>query len=64
MAGEPKRKNPKSAKRTRRSAIKLAVNFVMCINCTKPTLPHIVCKNCGFYSGKQVGKQKVQVTKA
>jgi large subunit ribosomal protein L32 len=25
-----------------------------CPNCANPTLPHTICKKCGFYKGKQV----------
>lgn len=64
MAGEPKRRHSKGRKRTRRAAIKLTVNLINCKNCGKTTLPHIVCSECGFYGGKAVSKQKVQVTKA
>lgn len=64
MAGEPKRRHSKARKRTRRAAIKLAVNLVACKNCGTPIQPHIVCVSCGFYGGKAVTKEKVQVTKA
>lgn len=64
MAGEPKRRHSKARKRTRRAAIKLAVNSIACKNCGKPTQSHIVCPNCGFYGDKSVRKEKVQVTKA
>ena len=75
MASEPKRRHSKARKRVRRAAItaayavKLAINFVTCKNCGKPTLPHIVCKECGFYGGKAPyqtvqGKEKVKVIKA
>jgi ribosomal protein L32 len=42
----------------------LAVNLVSCKNCGKPTMSHIVCRECGFYGGKSVTKEKVTVTKA
>lgn len=64
MAGEPKRRHSKARKRTRRAAIKLAVNLVACKNCGKPTRSHMVCVSCGYYGSKEVGKQKVTVTKA
>lgn len=64
MAGEPKRRHSKAQKRTRRAAIKLAVNLVTCKNCGKLTLPHTVCKECGFFGSKAVTKEKVKVTKA
>ncbi len=63
MAGEPKRRHANARKRTRRAAIKLAVNFIACKNCGKPTNSHIVCVSCGFYGGKATTKEKVQVTK-
>jgi large subunit ribosomal protein L32 len=25
-----------------------------CKKCGKPVLPHTICKNCGFYKGRQV----------
>ena len=64
MASEPKRRHSKARKRVRRAAIKLAVNFVYCKNCGKPTMSHVICKECGFYGGKKVSKEKVTVTKA
>lgn len=63
MAAEPKRRHSKARKRTRRAAIKLAVNLVSCKNCSKLAVPHTVCKECGFYGGKAIQKQKVQVTR-
>ena len=63
MASEPKRRHSKARKRTRRAAIKLVVNLVACKNCGKLTLPHMVCRECGFYGGEAVAKQKVKVTK-
>ncbi len=64
MAGEPKRRHSKARKRTRRAAINLAVSSVTCKNCGKLTIPHTVCRECGFYGGKAVTKEKVQVTRA
>lgn len=65
MAGEPKRRHSKARKRTRRASIMLEkINLIECSNCKKPTVPHVVCKECGFYGGKEVSKQKkVTVTK-
>jgi len=64
MASEPKRRHSKARKRTRRSAIKLAVPFVACKNCGKPTLPHVVCRECGFYGVKSIKQKEVKITKA
>ena len=30
--------------------------IVACPQCNEPTLAHRVCKNCGYYDGKQVVK--------
>ncbi|MDO8570500.1 MAG: 50S ribosomal protein L32 [Candidatus Daviesbacteria bacterium] len=66
MPQEPKKKHSKGRKRTRRASIKLEeVGLVKCSNCQKPTIPHQVCRECGFYSGKQVkSKTAVKVVKA
>jgi len=69
MASEPKRRHSKARKRTRRAAIMLAVNLVICKNCGKLGVPHTVCKECGFYGGKKAGKslpagRQVEVVRA
>ena len=28
--------------------------FVACSHCKQPTIPHVVCKNCGYYASRQV----------
>ena len=28
--------------------------FSVCSHCHQPTLPHIICQNCGYYRGRQV----------
>lgn len=66
MSQEPKRKHSKARKRTRRASINLeALGLVECTNCHKLTVPHMVCKNCGFYKGMEIkSTSKVQITKA
>lgn len=67
MAGEPKKKHSKARKRTRRAAIKLtALSLVVCKNCGQKTLPHMVCKECGFYREKMIetGKKKLEIKTA
>ncbi len=64
MAGEPKRRHSKGRKKTRRASINLVLSVVACKNCGKPTIPHVVCKECGFYGGKVAAKPEVKVTKA
>lgn len=29
-------------------------SLTTCPKCKKPTLPHIACKNCGYYKGREV----------
>lgn len=50
------RKTSKSKTRMRKSAnMKLKkVNAVECPQCHSKRLPHRVCKNCGYYNGKDV----------
>ena len=56
----PKRKWSKSRTGHRRSQWKLAVpSIVSCPKCHSFKLPHRVCKECGFYDGKEV----ISVTK-
>ena len=65
MAAEPKRRHSKSRKRVRRASINLEIVSTACSNCGELTLPHIVCKECGFYKGKTTSsKPKVKVTTA
>ncbi len=72
MSQEPKRRHSKARKGKRRAAIILKkVGLISCKNCGKSTLSHIVCKECGYYQGKdtKAGKQslptgKVKITTA
>ncbi|MCK4260970.1 MAG: 50S ribosomal protein L32 [Halanaerobiales bacterium] len=51
----PKRKTSKARKRKRRTHWKLsAPTLVECPQCHSAKLPHRICKECGFYKGKQV----------
>ncbi|MCU1690482.1 MAG: rpmF1 [Pseudonocardiales bacterium] len=53
----PKRKTSRSNTRSRRSQWKTsAPTLVTCPNraCGEQKLPHIVCKACGQYDGRQV----------
>ncbi len=66
MPQEPKRRHSKGRKGKRRASISLsAKKTVKCSNCGSPILPHAVCKNCGFYKGKEViNKSKKKIKKA
>jgi large subunit ribosomal protein L32 len=66
MPHEPKRRHSVGRKGKRRASIKLAKSSaVACPNCGQPTVPHTVCKFCGFYKGVEVVKKesKAKVTK-
>jgi large subunit ribosomal protein L32 len=55
----PKRKTSKS-RRDKRSANKgLKPKIVaLCQTCQAPVIPHLVCKECGYYKGKKVLRTK------
>ena len=53
----PKCKQSKARSRARRAHWKLDVpNLVKCSRCHSLKMPHRVCKECGFYAGKEVIK--------
>lgn len=55
MPQEPKKRHSRQRQGKRRAAIKLSVSkSINCSNCNKVILPHMICKNCGFYKGKEV----------
>lgn len=50
----PKKRTPASRRDRRRANICIKEpTLVKCKKCGKPTLPHIVCRECGFYKGKE-----------
>lgn len=64
MPQEPKKRHSRQRQGKRRASIKLnTVNGVLCANCGKITLLHMVCKKCGYYKGKQVIAIKLPKTK-
>lgn len=53
----PKRKTSKARKAKRRANWKLVIpGLVECPQCHTLKLPHRVCKECGYYNGKEVLK--------
>ena len=55
MPQEPKKRHSRQRKGKRRASIFLRPpKGVFCPNCGDMTLPHMVCKNCGYYRGKQM----------
>ena len=59
----PKHRKNKSRVRTKRShhALKTA-KPILCPKCKAPIVAHRVCKECGYYKGKQVVKTKADLT--
>lgn len=54
MPQEPKKRHSRQRKGKRRASIRLqSPKGVYCPNCGKVVLPHMICKNCGYYKGKQ-----------
>ncbi len=54
----PKGKVSKARRDKRRANWKLTVpGMVKCAQCQEYILPHTVCKNCGYYKGKEVIKK-------
>ncbi|OQY28987.1 MAG: 50S ribosomal protein L32 [Candidatus Cloacimonetes bacterium 4572_55] len=51
----PKHKISKSRRNKRRTHWKVKLpGMSTCKNCNQIKLPHRVCKNCGYYNGRQV----------
>lgn len=54
MGGVPKQRHTKSRRNKRRSQIFLnSPSTTICSHCKKPSLPHTICKSCGYYQGKE-----------
>ena len=65
MAAEPTRRHSRQRKGKRRASIILSIpNAIVCPNCGNMTLPHAVCKNCGYYRGKEVVSKNKKQTPA
>lgn len=55
---QPKRRWSKARTGKKRSTWKLkAPNLATCSHCKEPVMPHRVCKNCGYYDGKEIIKK-------
>ncbi len=51
----PKQRKTKSRRNQRRMHIHLdEPSLMLCQKCKTPVMPHTVCKNCGYYNGKQI----------
>ena len=57
----PQRRISKTRKRQRRSHFALDnPSMMVCPNCGEVKLAHVVCKECGYYDGKQVLEVKAK----
>lgn len=55
MGALPKQRHTKSRRNKRRMHIYIEPKFLAnCPKCAKPVLGHTVCRNCGFYKGREV----------
>ncbi|MDP3093407.1 MAG: 50S ribosomal protein L32 [bacterium] len=55
MGGVPKQRHTKSRRDKRRSQIFLVQpSLTVCSHCKKPSLPHTICKNCGYYQNREI----------
>lgn len=51
----PKNRTSRTRTRLRRANLKLlAPGLSSCPQCHTPKLPHFVCKECGYYKGREV----------
>ena len=56
---QPKRRWSKARTHLRRSTWKKEEpKLATCLHCHEPVMPHRVCKNCGYYDGKEVIAKK------
>ncbi|OGN04486.1 MAG: 50S ribosomal protein L32 [Candidatus Yanofskybacteria bacterium RIFCSPHIGHO2_01_FULL_44_17] len=52
--GVPRAHSTRGQKGRRRSHLALKkTGLVSCSHCHKPSMPHMVCKSCGFYDNKE-----------
>ena len=56
---QPKRRWSKARTHSKRSTWKKEQpTYASCPHCHEPVLPHRVCKNCGYYDGKEIIAKK------
>lgn len=55
LVAVPKQRHTKSRRNKRRLHIFAKVpTLTLCSKCGKPTRPHTICWNCGYYKGQEV----------
>lgn len=63
MPQEPKKRHSRQRQGKRRAKIALvAQRSVKCKNCGSLILAHTICKECGYYKGREVIAQKTKKT--
>ena len=61
---QPKRRWSKARTHKRRSTWKKEnPTYSTCPRCHEPILPHTVCKNCGYYNGREIVAKKEKENK-
>lgn len=59
MPQEPKKRHSRQRKGKRRASIRLSLpKLSYCANCGATILPHTVCKECGYYKGREIIAKK------
>ena len=58
MAQSKRRWSKEKKKKKRSTWKKESPKFSSCPRCHEPIMPHRVCKNCGYYDGKEVVAKK------
>lgn len=59
MTPLPKKKRSKGRQTNRKLAFSYKLKSMnKCLNCNELVIPHTVCRNCGYYRGREVVKQE------
>ncbi|PKB58974.1 MAG: 50S ribosomal protein L32 [SAR202 cluster bacterium Casp-Chloro-G2] len=60
MGAVPRKKLTRARKGRRLASYRLSpLHPALCPRCRSAKLPHVVCRQCGFYRGRQVLEEKV-----
>lgn len=55
MAAQPKKRTSHARKNSRRSQDRVRLGaIILCSHCRRPHQSHHVCRNCGYYAGREV----------
>ena len=64
MAQHKRRWSKQRTHKRRSTWKKESPKYSTCPHCHEPVLPHRVCKNCGYYNGKEVVAKKEKESKS